>query len=118
MKLFKDSRTAGTSLEGENIKTIYIEVLDNGFPSLHILTGKNGEEKNQLIQTSRIEYVFQTTEDTLLFVTHSGSRYAVQFENKEDYHSLFSDQIISYMNGIWSHLQFMDLGKKLLSSMK
>ena len=77
MKLFKDSRTAGTSLEGENIKNIYVEVLDNGFPALHILTGENEEEN--LVRTSRIEYVFQTTEDTLLFVTHSGSRYAVQF---------------------------------------
>lgn len=116
MKLFKNSLVAGTNMAGQNIKNIYIEVLDNGFPALHILTGENEEEN--LVRTSRIEYVFQTTEDTLLFITHSGSRYAIQFENEEDYRSSFSNQIVCYMNTIWSHLQFMDLGKKLLSSMK
>ena len=115
MKLFKNSLVAGTNMNGEKVKNIYL-VNESYLPILHIVAGEG--EDDQVIKTSRIELVFQSEDDTLLFITHSGSRYAIQFENEEDYRSSFSNQIVCYMNTIWSHLRFMDLGKKLLSSMK
>lgn len=67
----------GTELREEKIKGAYIEVKDSSaILVVHDVLGRT-------IRTSRIEDAKQTAPDAFLFITKSGSRYAITFCEEE-----------------------------------
>lgn len=114
MKLFKVSNVAGTDTTGSAVSNVML-LLGDGLITCKL---RFTEEDGKVVQTSNIEHCYQSYQDTLLFVTKSGSRYALEFSEEEDYKSEFAICLALAMEGRFSSLKYCDLGKKIIEELR
>lgn len=112
MKIYKISNVAGNDTTGSAVSNVMLVFLD-GIKCQLKFTEQNG----QVVQTSSIEHCYQSYQDTLLFVTKSGSRYSLEF-SAEDYKSEFARYLALAMEGRFSSLKYCDLGKKIIEELR
>ena len=113
MKLCKISNVAGTDTTGSAVSNVMLLFTDGMITCKLRFT----EEDGKVVQTSNIEHCYQSYQDTLLFVTKSGSRYALEFSD-EDYHGEFASYLALAMAGRFSSLKYCDLGKKIIEELR
>lgn len=111
MKLCKISNVAGNDTTGSAVSNVMLFI--DGISCKLRFT----EEDGKVVQTSNIEHCYQSYENTLLFVTKSGSRYAFEFSD-EDYKGEFARYLALAMEGRFSSLRYCDLGKKIIEELR
>lgn len=109
MKTIMVSKIAGTNMEGLDT-SIFNVIPVKGSVRLNFVFS-NGSTAT----TSAVEFALQSASDTILFITNSGSRYAVQFEKEEELKNSSLADAIRQTSAI-SSLRFTDIGKKILEN--
>lgn len=105
------SKSEGSNLSGERVKQI--EIRKNNTTLSYYLRFKT---EFGAYRTAPLLTVIQSAEDTLLFYTESGSRYAFIFEEADFKAGETISSLKDVINSCWgSHLKFCDLGKRILS---
>lgn len=110
MKVFMISEKAGTNMDGKN--ALLFNVLRD---TRGILRLDFAFCDGSFVTTSAVDHALQSASDTILFITSSGSRYAVEFETEEELKISTLQNAIQYASAI-SSLKFTDIGKKILES--